>query len=279
MSASQTRRWLLFGALSCVGLYVAWLLLPLLGDAVPGFAKWGVFGTPLAFVPVDGPGGVLANSVLFLGLMLFTQWLFLRPLRRGALHGDGPGRPRWHAIVSVALVATLLCTAVVATLLEMPDWWGRMLRFHDDDGSWLPVWIAMGTAWLVWSVLFFAYFRQGDFLVKTEVVVRSLIRGSGLELLIAIPTHALVYRRDGDDCYCIRGSYTGLVFGAAVLLWAFGPGLVLLFLREKQRREPILQHRCPQCGAPLDASVPGGSCPAMWTGAGEIMHDRRGEVR
>ena len=96
--------------------------------------------------------------------------------------------------------------------------------------------------------------------VGAKVVVRALIRGSCLELLIAIPTHGFAYRRVTNNCYCGLGSYTGLVFGSAVLLWAFGPGLALLYWREKARREPILRRLCPRCGANLNAGPCG--CPA-----------------
>ena len=260
MTAQSCRRLLLVGASLCLGLFVAWLLLPLLGGAVPAFAKWGVTGTPTAMINVDDSVLAITNNAGFLGVMLLTQWAFLRPVRRAALHGDGTVRPRWHAVVSVALVATLLCTAFAATLLEMPDWWRIVVEANGPLGPWLL--IAMLAAWAGWSVVFFVYFRHGEFLGRAEVVVRTLIRGSCLELFIAIPTHAFVYRRTNDECYCARGSYTGLVFGTAVLVWAFGPGLALLFWREKQRREPILQRLCPQCGAALDpAAAPGTPCP------------------
>jgi hypothetical protein len=258
-SARFFHRLLLVGAVTCLSLWGAWLLLPLLGGATPAFAEWGVAGTPLGIFI----GGVIGNNAVFLGLMLLAQWAFLRPVRRIALHGTAAPRPRWHAVVAVAFVATLLCTAMVATLLELPNWWVPVL--HANDRFCPPPWnvlLAMLGVWAVWSGVFFVYFRQGDFLAKAEGVVRTLIRGSCLELLIAIPTHAFVYRRGSHDCYCERGSYTGLVFGAAVLLWAFGPGLVLLFWREKQRREPVLQRLCPQCGAILDpATTPESPCP------------------
>ena len=51
---------------------------------------------------------------------------------------------------------------------------------------------------------------------------------------------ALRSSKDDNDCYCATGSYTGLILGGTVLLWTFGPGLVLMFLREKDRREPLL---------------------------------------
>jgi hypothetical protein len=31
-----------------------------------------------------------------------------------------------------------------------------------------------------------------------------------------------------------------LVFGGTALLWAFGPGIVLLFIREKHRQQKLL---------------------------------------
>jgi hypothetical protein len=45
-----------------------------------------------------------------------------------------------------------------------------------------------------------------------------------------------VWKTDEDDCWCARGSYTALVFSATVMLWAFGPGLLFLFLREARYR-------------------------------------------
>ncbi len=258
MSAQGFRRSLLIGAWICLGAFVLWLALPLLDKATPAFATWGVAGTPLAVFP----GEVIGCNAGFLGLMLLAQWAFLRPVRRSMRLGAEAGRPRWHAVAAVAFVATLLCTALAATLLELPDWWGPILGTNKHPELGWTLWAGMAAVWLAWSGVFLVYFRNGDFLAKTETVVRALIRGSCLELLVAIPTHGLAYRRVTNDCYCDRGSYTGLVFGSAVLLWAFGPGLALLYWREKMRREPILQRLCPQCGGMIEpAATPGSPCP------------------
>ena len=53
-----------------------------------------------------------------------------------------------------------------------------------------------------------------------------------------------------DACHCARGSYTGLIFGATVLLWAFGPGVFLLFIREKRRTEKLLDFARQQDQSP-----------------------------
>ncbi len=257
MSAQSFRRLLFTGAVVCFSLAGGWLLLPLFGSSAPLFARWGLLGTPLTFPFGNESALVVANNAVFLGLMLLTQWAFLRPLRRAAFVSGAAGRPRWHAVVGVAFAATLLIAALAATLLEIPNRWKALT----GERLW-PFWLAMGILWAAWTVVFWIYFRQGEFLARAEGVVRALLRGSCLELVIAIPTHALVYRRSDADCYCERGSYTGMVFGTAALLWAFGPGLVLLAYREKQRRTPVLQRLCPQCGATIDpAAAPAGSCP------------------
>ncbi len=52
---------------------------------------------------------------------------------------------------------------------------------------------------------------------------------------VVIPADVLASRR--EDCYCARGSYWGVCLGGAGLLWTFGPGVVLLLVREKVERE------------------------------------------
>jgi hypothetical protein len=89
--------------------------------------------------------------------------------------------------------------------------------------------------WILWSVVFCIYFRQTDYYTWAGRIVRGLIAGSILELFISIP----IYITREEDCYCARGSYAGIVFGGTVLLWAFGPGVFLLFLREKRRIEKL----------------------------------------
>lgn len=90
--------------------------------------------------------------------------------------------------------------------------------------------------WIAWASVFFVYWRQGDRATRLGKVIRGLIGGSLLEGFIA--TGVFVWNPHNEGCYCTRGSYTGLVFGATVLLWCFGPGLALLFMRERGVRRP-----------------------------------------
>ena len=59
--------------------------------------------------------------------------------------------------------------------------------------------------------------------------VNWLLRGSVAELLVAVPTHVIVRRR--DDCCAPAATFWGIVTGLSVLLLAFGPGVYFLFAR------------------------------------------------
>ena len=68
-------------------------------------------------------------------------------------------------------------------------------------------------------------------------MIRGLVAGSILETIIAVPVHIWATRQ--RECYCCRGTYTTLVLAATVLIWAFGPGIILLYMREKRRVEKL----------------------------------------
>jgi len=194
----------------------------------------------LAFTPAMIPGigddepGYWWNFALYLGVFFITQWLFLCPRGSWRIQMHDTGRSMWASILTAAFIAMVLTTAGVATLMEIPNKW---VWLYETESTFYCLWAAMGCVWLLWTVVFYLYWRGGDRYTRMTKMIRALIAGSIVELLVAAPVQAMVY--DRDDCHCARGSYTGLVFGGTVLLWAFGPGIVLLFLREKYRREQI----------------------------------------
>jgi Na+/proline symporter len=125
----------------------------------------------------------------------------------------------------------MLTVGAIATLLELADLWNTAL-----DSEWyVPA--AASVVWLAWAVVFYAYWRKGTRLEQLRRMAQSLVAGSILELLVATGVYA--WKPDHDDCWCARGSYAGLVFSATVMIWAFGPGLLFLFLREKRHRRGV----------------------------------------
>jgi hypothetical protein len=64
-----------------------------------------------------------------------------------------------------------------------------------------------------------------------------MLRGSILELLIAVPTHIAVRHR--NDCCAGFGTFVGLTLGISVMLFSFGPAVFFLYAdRWRRRRHP-----------------------------------------
>ena len=212
--------------------------------------KAGIMGTPSMavfgpFYPSDGNVDKLVYvfSLIYTGLFVLTQWLFLSPRQMWKIKVKPSGRPMKRAAVGAAFAVTLLSIGLLYSVMDL---------FSDkavvDMGSpseakpallryaFLLIPLAL---WCFWSVIFCVYWRQSDSYTWAGRVIRGLIAGSVLELIVAVP----VYATRQEECYCARGSYAGLVFAGTVLLWAFGPGILILFVREKQRREKLLEQQ------------------------------------
>ena len=100
----------------------------------------------------------------------------------------------------------------------------------------LSAYYALGTIiffWLVWGVLFYKLTRNdtpGDLVNR---LTRWLLRGSILELLVAVPSHVIVRHR--SDCCAPAGTFWGIVTGLSVMLVSFGPGVFFLFVARRQQ--------------------------------------------
>lgn len=131
-------------------------------------------------------------------------------------------KPRTHilisAVVSGLFLAILSSLAILAFALairgdRIDDWAVSLLR-------WVPL-----ASWLVWGIVFYRYSRGTQDAVTRAV--SWLLRGSVLELLIAVPSHVIVRRR--DDCCAPIGTGIGITTGLAIMLLSFGPSVVFLY--------------------------------------------------
>lgn len=250
MLARRLRFALLVLGLALTAGWLLWVLWPEAWEDVVD-PPAGLLGTPI--VLADGEEEYRAFAFPFVGIVLLTQWLFLRPRRGWTVRLGEHGRKLGLAAFGAAFAAALLTAGLVATLLEIPDWWTELY----EEGGMAPLLLAVLGLWVLWTVVFYAYWRAGDESTRLTRIVRGLVAGSFLEILVATPVHITCYKR--DDCYCARGSYTGLVFGGTALVWAFGPGIVLLYLHERKRRTKLLRE-CPHCGHDLRGSA-ATTCP------------------
>ena len=175
--------------------------------------------------------GRILCVILYLGFFLMTQWLFLCPRHIWKMKLEPSGRPMKRAAVGVGFAVMLLSVGLLYSVFDLVSPVGESRGI----GRWMFLLIPVAL-WCFWSFIFWVYWRRGDYYTWAGRVIRGLIAGSVLELFVAVP----IYATRQDECYCARGSYAGLIFGATVLLWVFGPGVFLLFVKEKHRRDKLL---------------------------------------
>jgi glucan phosphoethanolaminetransferase (alkaline phosphatase superfamily) len=197
-------------AVIVVGLLApAGLRLAMSGSNAPFFRTLGdMYTSWLTWVPIVA---VVAGQAVLLFLSVDTSQKRLKP--------------RTHLAVSViagSMLFALLSYAAfsAAGAAAMGD---KFLdRFWDTEAEIVAIWMAM---WLVWGVVFYVYVRN-----SAQVITRAmswLLKGSVLELLIAIPCHVIVRRR--GDCSAPVATSFGIVTGIAVMLLSFGPSVLLLY--------------------------------------------------
>lgn len=162
----------------------------------------------LAWIPI---AALIASQALLLFLSVDTSQKRLTP--------------RAHILVSCSVAGLLTAFLVSAAIWSL----GFAIR---GDGFWeslfdrerniLLFWAGL---WLVWGVIFYLYFRGSSDAVSR--VLSGLLRGSVLELLVAVPCHVIVRRR--HDCSAPMVTSFGIATGVAIMLLSFGPSVFFLF--------------------------------------------------
>jgi hypothetical protein len=239
-TAKSIRAVLLVLWIVCAACGIIWLFCGCIED----FLGVGLAGTPglLILGPAyqlfedSGRWGYVLVVLIYLALLFLAQWWFLSPKNIWKVKTTEAARPMKRAAVGAAFAATLLSVGLIFSIVDLIKE-NFLMKLEKPSMFWhylvllIPV-----IVWLIWSVIFIIYLRQGSHYTWAGKIIRGLIAGSVLELFVTVP----IYATRQEECYCARGSYAGLVFGGTVLLWAFGPAIFLLFIREKQRRENLI---------------------------------------
>jgi hypothetical protein len=185
----------------------------------PQFPQWSKFveamgdtlGIWLTWIPLVA---VIGGQALLLFLSVDTTQKRLKP--------------RTHIWVSCVVTGLLLALLTFAAVIAFGvglrgDAFLDLLDRPTNSGAWILVVCAL--LWLLWGVVFYAFSRN-----KNDWVNRAtswLLRGSVLELLIAVPAHVLVRRR--QDCSAPIATGFGITTGIAIMLLSFGPSVLFLF--------------------------------------------------
>lgn len=145
-------------------------------------------------------------------------------------------KPHTHIAVSVVVSSMLLGLLSLAVVFCV-DAAVKNGLFYDKF-----LWTTAGPfalwaiLWVIWGIIFYLYFRKST--GATSRAISWLLKGSVLELLVAIPCHVIVRRR--EDCCAPLVTSFGIVTGIAVMLLSFGPSVLFLF---KKRIDSYAVHK------------------------------------
>ena len=95
--------------------------------------------------------------------------------------------------------------------------------------SW-PVLIFPGLFWIFWGYLFYHHLSEKDSESSLSWITSRLLKGSILELLVALPSHVIARHR--QECCAPFFTYCAIITGLSVALLAYGPGMYFLFSRK-----------------------------------------------
>jgi hypothetical protein len=231
---------------------VVFTVSPGLYNRLGWYEFFGIWGTP--FAPInsvsDRPVWYAMSEPdfdlrywslcsVFLGALLVAQWVLLSPAGSWRPKVVADAKPARSAAAAGAFVAMLLTIGLLATLLEAGGHWQRLNSHDVIRGSGFPeiiqdfraLWPVMAVVWAFWTALIAKHFLTHDHRSGVAKLTRWLFAGSLLNILAAAPVQAT----KTGDCYCAKGSYTGLVFGLTIAVWLFGPAVFLLYFRELRR--------------------------------------------
>ncbi|MCL4205376.1 MAG: hypothetical protein KJ000_23080 [Pirellulaceae bacterium] len=172
------------------------------------------------------PDNDLGVIIVFL-IAIGSQAIFLL----GAGHRDlcrPIRRPR--LLLPATMAALMLAVLTFGLTLALAE----LLKLNQDNPGGVYLWGCLAVSWIVWSVLLFAHTRELGRFQAIQRLARYVFTGSLAELLAGIPAHIFVERRGG--CFAGIGTAIGIFAGLGVMLWSFGPAILLLFLQPAYER-------------------------------------------
>jgi hypothetical protein len=143
-------------------------------------------------------------------------------------------KPRAHILVSCTVAAILMAILTAAGVWSLGfgvagTSFGK--TYFPTDGIILGF---CGGLWVFWGILFFLYLQNSSTAVTR--LVSWLLKGSILELLIAVPCHIIVRRR--AECSAPIVTSFGIATGLAIMLLAFGPSVLFLYKKRLDSYSP-----------------------------------------
>lgn len=177
-------------------------------DAINAFAEWWFWA--------------------FIGIMVAAQLLLLLvPVRAAWDYEIKPRRLIVPVATACALLAILLGGVITSVFAAI---WG------DDTPPALIIsaMVVTGGSWLLWWLVFRRYTRSSPD-EAMDGIAAVLVRGSIVELLVAVSCHIWVRQR--GDCSAPGFTFAAICAGFSIMLCAFGPGVFCLLVARARRMQ------------------------------------------
>lgn len=210
------RRWGLLVAL-LYGLTLAVVTLPLLFVSLPNA------------LPLPELREILRVAADIYRHWVYWLWLGVMVLAQAALVCIRVDTGRRRPVIRRPVLVPILAAGLMAGFLVVGLGLGLMELLQGNVIEEAGLWTALGAGaatWFFWAAWFSRRLRGQEPWSAVRQQGRSLLAGSVLELLVAVPVHVVVRQRT----YCCAGfsSFVGIAAGISVMLFAFGPAVLVL---------------------------------------------------
>ena len=134
---------------------------------------------------------------------------------------------------------------------------GFLEMLDDSDRFAVAFLVTLGVSclslWIFWGWVFGWLVRPLEGEATRRTLLSWLLRGSILELLIAVPSH--IYVRSREECCAPYGTALAMSVGLVVMFATFGPGVIFLYYDRIKRKRG---RRSDEMDADVGGQLPAG---------------------
>jgi hypothetical protein len=167
---------------------------------------------------------------IFCAILILSQMLLLIIPVKIMKQRPIPRRSFWFTAIAAGALFALITLGIV---------WSIAAAIFGDDSIEetfaLLALIFLLVNWISWSCIFRAFARNSNPDSYIRRLMKWLLRGTILELLVAVPSHIIVRHKDVCCADCVTA--TGIATGLAVMLISFGPGIYFLYAERIKRKK------------------------------------------
>lgn len=201
-------------------------------------------------LPLLGSVWIQWGGFIWLGVLTLCQALLLLVPLDIARERPVSRRRLWSPVLVGSFLFANVAFWTVYSLVVATHGSDAMEWGPGDLGLFYAWGTTVAIVWAVWGWFFYQFSKsEKDPRNVTRRITQWLLKGSILELLVAVPSHIAVRHR--GECCAPMMTFWGIMTGLTVMLVSFGPGVFFLFAERVRRLRP-------RSKAALDSSAEAG---------------------